>query len=197
MRSPALAGKLLNAAARPRQREDAIDPRLRSALRARLTLGPATRLLAFDAAVLDPPDAAAVAHLALCDVAPWPPGAASCTVAADPLRLPFVEALFDVAVVSRVVEASDAPAALLREVRRVIAPAGVVWLIVPRRRLSLDPLPGHHFARARLERLMVEAMLEPVAWERVGGCHLVRAQPMGGLGAAAIGRVAALRPVRA
>ena len=171
-----------------------IDPRLRAALRAGLALGPATRLLAFDPAALEPDDAATVAHLALCAAAPWPPEGASCALVADPLRLPFVAALFDTIIVSNVLEATDAPAALLREMRRVVAPAGIVWLIAPRRWLSLGHgLPGHHFSRARLERLLVEAMLEPVGWETFGASYLVRAEPLGGAAAAAIGRVAAAR----
>lgn len=164
-------------------------------LRDRLVLGGATRLLAFGTEALDTGDVAAVAHAACIAATPWPPGAASITVQANPLRLPFVEALFDVAIVAGVLEASDAPAALLREVRRVMAPAGVVWLIAPRRWLSLGhAVPGHHFARARLERLLVEAMLEPVAWDGIGPCYLVRAEPRGGVSGA---RVAAGRTATA
>ena len=44
---------------------------------------------------------------------------------ADPLRLPFVEALFDLVVVTRVVEATVRLAVQLRKMRRVIAPAGI------------------------------------------------------------------------
>ena len=155
------------------------------------------RLLAFDAAALDPADAAMVAHLAVCAATPWPT-AASCAIAADPLRLPFVEALFDVVIVAQVLEMSDAPAALLREIRRVIAPAGRVWLVVPRRWLSLGHgVPGQHFSRARLERLLVEAMLDPVGWESFGGWYLVCAEPRGGAAVAMIGRVGAMRPVTA
>lgn len=178
--------------------EATIDPRLRTALRDRLALGPATRLLAFGSDALDPADAGLVAHLALCNSTPWPPRAASCAVAVDPLRLPFVEALFDVVVVTAVVEASDAPATLLRELRRVTAPAGVVWLVVPRRWLSFgQPVVGHHFSRARLERLLVEAMLEPITWEGFGGCYLIRAEPCGGVSPQLIGQVGARRTATA
>ena len=156
---------------------------------------PATRLLAFDAAVLDPADAASVAHLAVCAATPWPM-AGSCAIAADPLRLPFVEALFDVVIVAAILEATDAPGVFLREVRRVIAPAGRVWLVVPRRRLSLGHgVPGHHFSRARLERLLVEAMLDPVGWDSFGSWYLISAEPRGGAAVAMVGRVGAIRRV--
>ncbi len=113
---------------------------------------------------------------------------------ADPLRLPFVEALFDVVIVAAILELADSPTAILREVRRVIAPAGRVWLVVPRRWLSLGHgVPGQHFSRARLERLLVETMLDPVGWEAFGGWYLVAAEPRGGAAAAMIGRVGALR----
>ncbi len=139
--------------------------------------------------MLDPGDAAVVAHFALC--VPQPSGVTGAVVV-DPLRLPFVEALFDVAIVASVLEATDSPALLLREMRRVIAPAGSVWVIAPRRWLSLGHgVPGHHFSRARLERLLVEAMLEPIGWESFGGWYLVRATPSGGAAAARIGRVSA------
>ncbi len=150
------------------------------------------RLLAFDAAVLDPGDVDAVGHLALLAATPWPPGGASCAVAADPLRLPFVAALFDTVVVSGPL-ARDM-AGVLREVRRVAAPAADVWLIVPRRHVGLR---RGRCSRARLERLLGAAMLTPVEWTTCAGMHLVRATPSGGAAAAPIGRVTALRPATA
>jgi hypothetical protein len=82
-------------------------------------------------------------------------------------------------------ELSDAPAAFLREIRRVAAPAARVALIVPRRRFGFaNVLPGQRYSRARLDRLLVEARLEPVDWRVFGGVYLVRARPCGGPGPA-------------
>ena len=146
-------------------------------------------MLAYSDAALDAGDAAAIGYLAVA-VAGGSRGAVGAVVV-DPLRLPFVEALFDVAVVTDALEASDAPAVLLRELRRVLAPAGVAWIVVPRRRLSLSHgAPGHHFSRARLDRLLVEAMLEPVDWQTIGAAYLVRAEPRGGVSPPPLTRVA-------
>lgn len=89
--------------------------------------------------------------------------------------------------VAGALETSDAPAAFLREVRRIVAPAGTVVLVVPRFRLSLNPLLGQHYSRARLDRLLVEAMFEPLDWATFGGVYLVRARPRGGAALAPAG----------
>ena len=176
-----------------------IDPRLRTAIRGHLVTGPATRLFAFTVDALDINDCNAVAHIAVAGMLPWPAAGPSVTVAADPLRLPFAAALFDTVVVTGTLEFSDTPSALLREVRRVIAPAGIAILAVPRRRLEFgNRLNGRHFSRAQLDRLLVEAALEPTDWATVGGSHVVRAQPRGDATRAPGGRRASVfRPAPA
>jgi len=101
--------------------------------------------------------------------------------------------------VAGLLEFSDAPTAVLREIRRVVAPAASVVLVVPRRRLSFfNPLPGKHYSRARLDRLLVEAMFEPASWRVFGGVYLVRVHPRGGAATVVTGRgVPAFRPVTA
>lgn len=79
---------------------------------------------------------------------------------ADPLRLPFVEALFD-----RVLLASPLPDArgLLRETWRVLAPAGLALFVVPARRPW--QLARHGWAGDALVEALADGMFKVLARE--------------------------------
>jgi SAM-dependent methyltransferase len=102
----------------------------------------------------------------------WPHEGRNLACLADEAALPFTNALFDRILVVHGLEESDDPVALLREVWRVLAPAGRV-IIVAASRLGLwsdaEKTPfghGRPFSRRQLEELAREAELEPTAWSR-------------------------------
>jgi ubiquinone/menaquinone biosynthesis C-methylase UbiE len=86
--------------------------------------------------------------------------------------LPFPNALFDRILAVHALEESDDPAAMLREVGRVLAPAGRVIVAVTARHglwANAEATPfgqGRPFSRLQLERLLREADLEPMGWTR-------------------------------
>ena len=164
-----------------------------TAVRAALPLQPTTRLLAMGGAeVLGAADIAAVAYAAFVGDVAWPDAVPSVAVVADPLRLPFVEGVFDAALAMTPVDAGR-----LRELWRVLAPAGVLVAVVPRR--SLIPrstgIEGAQRSGRALAALLDAAMFEPDDWVRVAGVHVVRAckrdglAPIGGRGATAAARL--------
>jgi SAM-dependent methyltransferase len=102
----------------------------------------------------------------------WPVGAAGRVCLAEETALPFPNAVFDRILVVHGLEESDDPAAMMREVRRVLAPSGRA-VIVAASRLGLwsdaEDTPfgyGTPYSRAQLESLVREAELEPLAWAR-------------------------------
>jgi SAM-dependent methyltransferase len=86
--------------------------------------------------------------------------------------LPFPNALFDRVLVVHALEEADDPLALMREVWRVLAPAGRVIVAAANRRgfwAGAESTPfghGRPFTRRQLEDLVREAELHPVAWSR-------------------------------
>ena len=147
---------------------------MRDTVRRELRLTPATRLLVLRGdGLLDAAEAADLAHVA--DVGVGLP----CAVVADPCRLPFVAALFDTALVG----GSDAVVlpAELREVWRVLAPAGVVVLVV--RGLLGGLLDGNTdgFTARRLTRTLADAMFEADEVHPVAHHLVVRAHKTDGL----------------
>ncbi len=105
-------------------------------------------------------------------VALWPSGVPNCVCLAEEGRLPFPNALFDRVLVVHGLEESEAPAALLAEARRVMAPSGrLIAAVASRRGLwsRADATPfghGRPFTRTQLEAVVREAGLEPLAWSR-------------------------------
>jgi SAM-dependent methyltransferase len=82
------------------------------------------------------------------------------TVRADPHHLPFVEALFDKALLSApLIE----PRKMLRELWRVLTPAGLAVLVVKARR----PWQGHErgWLKEPLALRLDEAMFEVIDWQ--------------------------------
>ena len=105
----------------------------------------------------------------------WPHGAegeANLACLVDERALPLPNALFDRILIVHGLEESDDPAAVLREVWRVLAPSGRVIIAAANRRglwSNTEGTPfghGRPFTRRQLEEATREAELEPVAWSR-------------------------------
>lgn len=102
----------------------------------------------------------------------WPAPEGNLSTLADEEALPFRNALFDRILVIHAVEESPDPPALLREVWRVLAPAGRVIVAVAAR----DGLWANHegtplghgrpYSRRQLAALLREAELEPAGYTR-------------------------------
>lgn len=151
---------------------------------------------------------------------PWPITHPNCTCLADELQLPFADGMFDQALLLHALEFAEPPRKLLRELWRLLAPAGELILIVPNRAglwTHFEATPfgnGHPFGRSQLAALLREALFEPVAWRtalvappvrglrwldaplmrvapRLGGIHFVLARKTDGLAPVMIGKVAA------
>jgi SAM-dependent methyltransferase len=156
----------------------------------------------------------------------WPTLTPNATCVADPLRLPFAEALFDDVLLIHALEVAERPAPLLRELWRVMAPAGRLIVIVPNRNgvwAQFERTPfghGHPYSGTRLAQLLSDTMFEieattnalfapPLArlgWleaplrriaPRFGGVRIVAARKTDGMGAAPIGAVDATQTVAA
>jgi SAM-dependent methyltransferase len=102
----------------------------------------------------------------------WPGGAKTLTSLVDEEALPFRNALFDrILMVHAIEEAPDA-VALLREVWRVMAPAGRVIVAVAARNglwANSEKTPfghGRPYTRSQLAELLREAELEPSGYTR-------------------------------
>lgn len=189
--------------------------------------GPTARLLAlgYCAPLLRGLSPAQLERLALvlpegAGVRHWPRGKPNCAVQADEAALPFTEALFDQALLAHSLEFAEAPRKLLRELWRVLAPAGELVLVVPNRlglwtHFEATPFgQGHPWGKGALSRLLQDSMFEPVScrtalvappvrglrWldrpltrvaRRFGGIHFVLARKTDGLAATMVGKAEA------
>lgn len=86
--------------------------------------------------------------------------------------LPFPDVFFDRILIVHGLEAAEALRPLLRQLWRVLAPEGRILLVAPNRAslwAQLDRSPfghGRPFSRAELDRLLKDALFEPLRWER-------------------------------
>ncbi len=100
----------------------------------------------------------------------WPTGDPNRVCLAADLSLPFQNALFDRIALVHGLEESEDPSALLKEVRRVLAPSGRLIVVVANRggwwsRTETTPFGcGRPFSRTQLEEAVRDAGLEPTAW---------------------------------
>lgn len=162
---------------------------LRAAVATALALTPASRLVAIDAAGFV--DAGALAVYAAVGSFGAPRA-----VVADPLRLPIVAALADRVLVKY--DATGEPDGRLREIWRILAPAGVLVLIVPLPTShSLNSLIRRTFIHRRVARALAAAMFEVVSRQTVAGNLVVRAAKRDGLAPQRRATVAVQVPVRA
>jgi len=101
----------------------------------------------------------------------WPE-AGCATALGEETRLPFADASFDRVVLAHALEEAEAPARLLREVWRVLAPEGRLMVLVAHRggawaRAERTPFGhGRPFSRGQLAGLLTGALFEPVAWSK-------------------------------
>jgi len=102
----------------------------------------------------------------------WPAAGPVAACLADEMALPFPNALFDRILVIHALEEAESPLALMREVWRVLAPAGRVIVAAANRRgvwCNAESTPLGHgapFTLGQLETLVRDAQLEPVARSR-------------------------------
>jgi SAM-dependent methyltransferase len=102
----------------------------------------------------------------------WPRGGANRVCLGDDGALPVKSALFDRVLAVHALEESGDPAALLDEIKRVMAPAGRAILVVAARHGAWSDAEtsafghGRPFSRRQLERLVRAAELSPVGWTR-------------------------------
>jgi SAM-dependent methyltransferase len=102
----------------------------------------------------------------------WPGGYGNQACLVEETSLPFPNAMFDRILAVHALEEADDPAALLREVWRVMAPSGRLIVAVAARdglwaRAETTPFGhGRPFTRRQLENLLREADLEPAGWTR-------------------------------
>lgn len=105
---------------------------------------------------------------------PWPERrTAPClTALGGEGRLPFAEAVFDRIVLVHALEEAGDHRRLLRELWRVLAPEGRMVVITSHRsglwsRADSTPFGhGRPYSRAQLQRLLGDALFEPIAWAR-------------------------------
>jgi SAM-dependent methyltransferase len=103
--------------------------------------------------------------------APWGPGGRSLTVLVDELALPFPDSFFDCLLVVHGLEAAEAQRPFLRELWRVLTPAGRLMVVAPNRaslwaQLETSPFGhGQPYSRGQLERLLEQSLFRPERWD--------------------------------
>ncbi len=96
----------------------------------------------------------------------------SLSVVSEEDELPFPDALFDRVLMVHGLETADAVRPLMRQVWRVLAPAGRLLIAVPNRtslwaQLERSPFGyGRPFSRSQLDRLLRDSMFVPEVWDR-------------------------------
>lgn len=102
----------------------------------------------------------------------WPHGERNQATLVEETGLPFPNAMFDRVLAVHALEEADDPAAVLREIWRVMAPSGRLIVAVSSRDglwAGAEGTPfghGRPFSRHQLEALLREADLEPAGWTR-------------------------------
>lgn len=202
-------------------------------VRPRLALRPNARLLAlgWPMPILDSADRDRVERLVMAmpstqGAAAWPVEGASATVLVHSTAMPFTEALFDQVILVHAIEFANKPDRLLRELWRVLAPAGELLLVVANRAslwVNIETTPfgeGRPFSRGQLTTLLADAMFEPADWRttlaapplrglrtldkllldlfpRMGGVHIVKAVKADGIRPLMAGRATTTTPAYA
>lgn len=102
----------------------------------------------------------------------WPAAGAGLATLGDDQRLPFMDAVFDRAILAHALEEADSARALLRELWRVMAPEGRVVVVVANRSglwARADGTPfghGRPYSRTQLAALLRDSLFEPTASAR-------------------------------
>jgi SAM-dependent methyltransferase len=101
---------------------------------------------------------------------PWPESGQSLSVLVDDTELPLIDEGADRILLVHMLEWSENPRELLREIWRVLAPSGRLLLVVPNRRglwARVDTTPfgyGSPFSKSQLSKLLKEEMFQPEGW---------------------------------
>lgn len=104
---------------------------------------------------------------------PWPEQAAGHVALVSETNLPLGDESADHILLVHMLEWSEHPHALLREIWRVLAPDGRIAIVVPNRRglwAQLDKTPfgyGSPYSRSQLTSLLKDAMFQPESWQYV------------------------------
>jgi SAM-dependent methyltransferase len=100
----------------------------------------------------------------------WPSEGKTASVLVEEDRLPLPDNSVDRMLCIHALEVAERPAALLREIWRVMTPEGRLMMVVPNRRgvwARTDATPfgqGRPFSRGQLEALLTAALFTPVDW---------------------------------
>jgi SAM-dependent methyltransferase len=100
----------------------------------------------------------------------WPTARPTLSTLVDERAMPLPDSAVDRVLMVHAVESSDDPAALLREVWRVLAPGGRIIAIIPNRRgmwVRTDATPfghGRPYSRDQVTQLLRQTWFTPVAW---------------------------------
>jgi len=100
----------------------------------------------------------------------WPTGRPALASLVDEFSLPLPDAAVDRILLVHALEICDDPAALLREVWRVLAPSGRVIAVIPNRRgvwTRTESTPfghGRPYSRAQITDLLRQTWFTPAAW---------------------------------
>ncbi len=103
-------------------------------------------------------------------VVKWPTASPALTSLVDEFDLPLPDAAVDRILLVHSLEMSHDAFALLREVWRVLAPAGQLMAVVPNRRglwARMDTTPfgnGRPYSRSQITHLLRETWFTPVSW---------------------------------
>src|SRR6478736_9413476 len=100
----------------------------------------------------------------------WPTARPTLSTLVDENALPLPDAAVDRILLIHALEMSDDPAALLREVWRVLAPSGRLMIVIPNRRgvwTRTDSTPfghGRPYSRSQITDLLRQTWFTPAAW---------------------------------
>jgi SAM-dependent methyltransferase len=100
----------------------------------------------------------------------WPYGKLSATALALEEELPLADSSIDRIVMVHLLEHSENPTETLREIWRVLAPNGKLFIVVPNRRglwARFEHTPfgtGRPFSKRQLSDFLQSALLTPVSW---------------------------------
>ncbi|WP_234684720.1 methyltransferase domain-containing protein [Bradyrhizobium monzae] len=100
----------------------------------------------------------------------WPTGRPALATLVDEFSLPLPDAAVDRILLIHALEMSDDPAALLREVWRVLSPSGRVMAVIPNRRgvwTRSDNTPfghGRPYSRSQITDLLRQTWFTPTGW---------------------------------
>jgi len=101
----------------------------------------------------------------------WGAGGRNLTACVDELALPFPDSFFDCLLVIHGLEAAEAQRPFLRELWRVLAPAGKLMLVAPNRaslwaQLETSPFGhGQPYSRSQLQSLLEQSLFRPENWD--------------------------------